>query len=97
MVVPVLDREVRLEEVDHREIRSGLAVGHRAALQDQPPVDLTRVSHLPDEARFADSGLTDESHDLAPTGGGSFERVAQEIQLAVPSDEPRQTPRGGGL
>jgi len=35
-IVAALDLAVGLEEVDHGQVGGGLAIGHRAALQDQP-------------------------------------------------------------
>ena len=48
--VTVLDPEVDLEEVDDRQIWRRLAVGHRAALDDEPAMGPMGVGNLPDQA-----------------------------------------------
>ena len=54
-LVPVVDLEVALEEVDHRQVGRGLAVRDRAGLEDQPAVGPVGVGDLPDEPRLPDA------------------------------------------
>ena len=49
LVVAVLDPAIRLQQADDWEIGRGLAVGHRAGLQDEPPVGPVGVGDLPDQ------------------------------------------------
>jgi len=46
LIVPVPDLEVALEQVDHREIAGGVAVGHGRDLKNQPDLDSMRVGEL---------------------------------------------------
>ena len=48
-VVAGLDPEVAAQELDHREVRGGLAVGHRRGLEHQPP--LLRCEWVNSQAR----------------------------------------------
>ena len=93
--VPILDREVTLEEVDHRQIGRRLAVRDRAGLEHEPSVDAMRVRHLPHQPRFPDARLADNRRHLAVSGGGAPERLAQLVQLGVPPNEAGQAARGG--
>ena len=49
-VVPVLDLEITLEEINHRQIARRLAVRDGGALEYQPAVQAMRVGELVDEA-----------------------------------------------
>ena len=48
----VLDLEVRLEEVDERQVRGGLRVRNGAALEDQPAAAAIGADKLPEERDF---------------------------------------------
>jgi hypothetical protein len=92
VLVPLVDMEVVLEEVDDREVGRCLPVGDRAGLDDQPAVGAMGVRHLPDEAGLADTRLPHDGHDLAvsrrlPQG------LSELLQLDVATDEPGQSPR----
>ena len=80
-IVAVLDAEVRLEELDHGQVRSRLAVGERGRVQDQPTLGAMRLRDLPDKAGLPDAGLPDNGHDLAVTGSGPFQGAAEQLQL----------------
>ena len=56
---------VALEQVDDGEVRRGLAVGHRGALQHPPALGVVGVDELIDQARLAHPGLADQRHHLA--------------------------------
>ena len=63
-VIVRLDLEVGLEQIDNRQIRGGLAVGHRPAFHDQPAMGSMRVGELPIQPGLADAGFTDYRYDL---------------------------------
>ena len=96
-LVPPLDVEVRLEEIDDGEIGRGLAVGDGAGLQNQPAVGAMGVGELPVEAGLADAGLADHRDDLAVPGLRPLEGLAELIHLAVAADKAGQPPGGGGV
>ena len=58
-------------------------------MQDEPALAAMRLRDLPDEAGLADARLPDDGHDLAVTGGGPFQRAAEQLQLQTPPDERR--------
>ena len=55
-VVAVLDLKVGFEQVDDRQIRGGLAIGGRAAFQQEPALRARRMGELVEEAGLAQSG-----------------------------------------
>ena len=63
-VVAVLDLEVALEQVDHRQVARRLAVRDRGALEHQPALQAVRVGELVDEARLA--------HPASPTSATTW-------------------------
>jgi hypothetical protein len=67
LVVALLDLEVPLEQVDHRQIRGRLAVRDRAGLHDEPAGAPMGVRDLPDEPGFPHARLPDDRHDLTMT------------------------------
>ena len=96
-VVPVLDLEVALEEVDHRQVARRLAVRDRGALEDQPALQAMRVGELVDEARLAHPRLADDRRHLTVTVAGELLGAAELLQLGVAADEARQPAPGGRL
>jgi hypothetical protein len=60
-VIPLLDLEVALEEVDHRKVAGRLAVGDGGTLEGQPPLQAMRVAELVDEPRLAQPVLSENS------------------------------------
>jgi hypothetical protein len=96
-VVPVLDLEVTLEEVDHWQVARCLAVGDRGAFEDQPALEPMRVGELIDEARLADAGLADDRRHLTMAAAGELLGTAELLQLGVAADERRQSAPGGRL
>src|SRR5262245_45077982 len=69
-IVPLLDLEVALEQVDDRQVGRGLSEGHRARLQDQPAAGAVGVYELPVQARLADARLPHHGDDLSVSGAG---------------------------
>ena len=49
LIVPVLNLEIRLEQIDNWQVWSGLAVGDRAAFEDQPALGAMRVGELEEQ------------------------------------------------
>jgi hypothetical protein len=74
-VVTVLHLDVALQQVEHREVRRGFAVGHRGALQHPPALSTVRVDHLVDQARLAHAGLAEERHHLPVPGASPLQRL----------------------
>ena len=91
--VPVVDPEVALEEIDHRQVGGGLAVGHRARLQHEPAVRPVGVGQFPEQARLADAGLAHGGDHLAVALAGALQGHAERLHLGVPPDEAREPPR----
>jgi hypothetical protein len=83
--------------LNDREVRRGLAVGYRGALQHQPALDAVRVHALVDQARLADPGLAEQGHDLALPLGGLRQCLRQYRQLLIAPDKARQPTRHSGL
>ena len=87
-VVPILDLEIALEEVDHRQVGGRLPVGAGARLHDEPPVGPVGVRHLPDQSRLPDARLPDEGDHLTGPRSGPTDGLADLFQLRRPADEP---------
>ena len=96
-VVALLDPAVRLQEVDDGQVRRGLPVRDRAALEHEPPVGAVRPRELPDEPRLPDAGLAHDGDRLAMARGGALERLGELLELALAPDEAGQAAGGAGL
>ena len=72
-VVAVRDLEVRLEEIDDRQVRGRLPVRHGEALEDEPSLGAMGMDELVEEAGLPHAGLPDDGHDLAVPAAGSLE------------------------
>ena len=97
VVVPVADLEVALEQVDHRQVAGGLAVGDGRGLQDQPVLDPMRVGELVGEPRLAHPRLAHDGDHLPPAGAGLAEDPAQVLDLGVAAHEAREAAERRGL
>jgi hypothetical protein len=82
--------EVGLEQVDDREVRGRLAVGGRAAFEDEPAMGQLRLGCLIAQAGFADARLSDEADDLPTTLCNLFQEGAQVCELSLPAHETTQ-------
>ena len=91
--VAVLDGEIALEEIDHRQIGRRLTVRDRAGLEDEPAVDAGRVGDFPDQARLAHAGFPDHRHHLPMAAAGAAQRLAELVQLARAPHEAGQAAR----
>jgi hypothetical protein len=96
-VVATLDLEVTAEQIDHRQVGGGLAVGDRGGLCDEPAVYAVRMKELPEEARLAHPWFPDHGDDLAPSQTRPIESVSEVLKLRVPADEAREPPARRGL
>ena len=92
-VVPGLDGEVAAQQLDHREVRGGLAIGHRRRFQDQPVLRPVRVRELPHQSRFPDAGLAHDRHDLPLPLARQRERPPEQLHLRIATDEAREASR----
>ena len=84
------------EEVEHRKIGRGLAVGHRRTFEHEPSLGAVGMHKLVDQARLPDPGLHYRRHLPMPRPG-LLQGLLQRLQLMVPSDKPAQPPRHGRL
>ena len=96
-VVSVLDLQVALEEVDHRQVAHLLAVGDRCGLGDQPALQRGSVDGFVNEARLADPRLADDCHYLAKPVGCQLLRTMKLLQFSVAADESRETALSSSL
>jgi hypothetical protein len=76
LLIARIQLEVDLKQVDDREVRGRLAVGNRAAFEDEPAVGALHLRQLIAQTGFADAGLPDEADDLPTTVGSLREDVA---------------------
>ena len=86
-VVARLDVEVSLEQIDDSQIGSALAVGGRAAFEEQPAFRAAGMGELPAQARLPHPGLAHHGHHLPAADLGQIERLLELIQLDVPAHE----------
>src|SRR5262245_10806849 len=96
-LVPVLDLEVTLEEIDHRQVARRLSIGDRGALQNQPALRAVRMGELPEETRFADARLSDHGDHLAAALARPVEGISELLQLRVAANKARKPALRGGL
>ena len=96
-VVAVLHMAITLEQVEHREVGGGFAVGHRGALQHQPALGAVRVDTFVDQARLAHARLPHQGHHLALPRRGLFQRLMQRRQFLLPPHKAGEATRHCGL
>ena len=92
-VVAVLDLEIGLEQVDDGQIRGGLTIGGRAALQQEPALGARGMDELVDEAGLPHSGFPNDRHHLAVPGPGLLHGLVHGLEFRLPSHEGGQSPR----
>ena len=92
-IVAVLDLKIGFEQVDDRQIRGGLAIGGRAALQQEPALRARRMRELVEEAGFPDPWLPDDRHHLAVPGPGLLQSLVQGRQFRLPPHKGSQPSR----
>ena len=95
--VALLDPAIPLEQLDDGQVRRGLPVGDRAALEHQPALGAVRPRELPGEPRFPHPGLAHHRDRLPVARRGALERLGQLLQLTVASDEAGQPTGSTGL
>src|SRR6185436_21109666 len=96
-VVPVLDLEVALEEIDHRQVARRLAIRDRGSLENEPALQAMRVGELVDQARLAHPRLADDRHHLTVTVTRELLSAAELRQLGIAADEAREPAPDGRL
>src|SRR5215831_12586590 len=96
-VVAVLDLEVTLEEIDHRQVARRLAVRDRGAVEDQPILEPMGVRKLVDETRLAHPSFAHHRRHLTMAGGGELLGPAQLLQFGVAPNELGEAAAGGRL
>ena len=97
MIVLVSDLEISLEQIDHRQVARGLAIGHGGCLEDQPFLDPMRVRELVDQPRLAHAGLAHNGDNLAAASTSLTEDPAQVFDLSGAAHEAREAPQGRHL
>ena len=88
---------IAFEQVDDREIRRRLAVGHRGALKYRPPLCVVRVDELIHQARFPHAGFPNYGHHLAMPRPGLLQGLLQGRQLLLPPYETGEPACRAGL
>jgi hypothetical protein len=96
-VVTVVELKVGLEQVGDRQIRSGLAVGGRAALQHEPPLGARGLGELMEEAGLAHPSVPDHRHHLPLPGASLAQGLVQGPEFRLPPHERGQLSCGQGL
>src|SRR5262249_11433764 len=91
-VVAVLDLKVGLEQVDDRQIRRGLAIGGRAAFQEEPALGARRMGELVEETRLAHPRFSDDRHHLAVPGLGPLQSRVHGREFHLPPYKGSQPP-----
>src|SRR5215469_17562006 len=86
-IVPGRDLEVAVQEIEYRQISTGLAVRDRNRLQYHP-AGLRGRLELEVQPRLADAGLRHRRHDLPVSRLRQLGGVLKRIYLALTSDEP---------
>jgi hypothetical protein len=90
LVIVILDREVALDQINHREIGRPLAVRDRAGLEDEPAVDAVRVGDFPDQTRLPHAGFPHDRHHVPMTAGGETEGLVELVKLYLAPHEAGQ-------
>src|SRR5215831_9149657 len=85
------------EQVNHKEVGRRLPIRHRGAFEHQPPRREVGMHELIDEPRLAYARFPDECYHLAMPRPGLFQRLLQNRQLLLPSDEAGESARRTGL
>ena len=80
------------EQVEHREVGGGLAVGHGGALEHPPALRVVRVDTFIDEAGLPHSGLADHGDHLPVSGPSTLQGLDQGRELRVASDKAGEPP-----
>src|SRR5687767_10063125 len=88
-IVALVEVTVALEQVDYREVRCGLAIRHRSALQHEPALGGVGMYKLIDQARLAHTCLTHQCHYLAVPGCRLRQRLVQCREFGLASHKAR--------
>src|SRR5712691_5924317 len=96
-LVPVLDLEVRSEEVNDRQIAGRLPVRDGPAFENMPALCEVRVDELVKEAGLSDTRLADARHRLPIALAGTLEGTTELLQLGLSSNKSSEAPGCCGL
>jgi hypothetical protein len=96
-VIVILKLKIGLEQVDDRQIRRGLAIGGRVALQEEPALRARRMGELVEEAGLPHPRFPNDRYHLAVSGSVLFQDLVQGCELRLPPRKggqhpPAQTP-----
>src|SRR5205807_8869461 len=92
-VVAGLDLKIAAQQLDDQEIRRRLAIRGASSFDHKATFRAMRTRELPEQTRFADTGLAHDRDDLAVTVSGEVERLRESSNLTRPSDKLREPAR----
>src|SRR5258705_7638324 len=97
VTVALVQLEVALEEIDHRQVAGSLAVGEGGRFQGEPRLDAVGVSELVQEAGLPHPGFPDQGDDLAVAVTREGECPLDLLDLGLAADEAGEPPDRGRL
>jgi hypothetical protein len=74
-----------------------LRICHARTLDDDDVLSFERGTQFVEEAGLPDTCLADDADDLAAAAARLLQALAQQVQLAAPADQRRQSALGAGL
>src|SRR5262249_15623199 len=86
-IVPGLDPEVALAQLDERQKWAGLAVGDGARFEHETVLGPVRMDELADQARFSNPWLANDGDDLPLSRACLVEALTHVVELPVPPDK----------
>src|SRR5215472_7869411 len=95
LVVAIADLEIRLEQVDHREIWRRPSVRHGAPLEHEPAGPVP-VCELEEEPRFSNARLADDCDQLSMALRGLLKGAGEPLELVITANETTQRARSQG-
>jgi hypothetical protein len=97
VAVLIADSEERPEELEHREEREGLSVGHAVRLVGRDAPCATPLEELRTESTLPDAGLPDDPDDLALPVERPLQAGLEDGHLARSADELREAAGAGDV
>ncbi len=96
-IVALLHVDIALEQVEHGEIRGGLAIGHRGTFEHPPSREVVGMDKLVHQAGLPHPSLSNYGDDVAVTRFCLCQRLLQRLELHLAPDKAGQPARRGGL
>ena len=96
-VLAFLHVAIAPQQVEDREVRGGLAVGHRSAVEHQPALGVSGLDKLVHQPRLPHAGLAHHRYHLTVPRPGLGQRRVQESQLRLPPHKAGEAPGTGDL